>query len=379
MFFKISWLKQTDIWPQKVLLLIDAQDENILREILVRYGIVVLWIANYVWEPKEFWHIQFKFLYEWSLFNWYSSFEKAKDCYEFLVTILWFEVEYINNLINPLTDEQVQIVIKKLKNDYQNLNSRSNVSTIDIKKNLKDDANIKKFKESINESIAESEDLISKAAWIVSPMIIKQLEDNINELKKLRMWSNLEKLVMLFETLLRNMEAVEIYYIDYLKKQEDNQVRDELLTDLDIITEYDKYKKTKKISKVSWFGWAYKTPDYVYYSFFGKIWFYIKLLFKEVTLKNDISNLLYSSFSFFENLMIFMMIEMLLYYMYFIVNWEEKLVVYYFLWNIWLLWIVFYVFKFFRAKDISTNIFLYGLILVFFYLLQRFIVINFAF
>jgi len=49
------------------------------------------------------------------------------------------------------------------------------------------------------------------------------------------------------------MESVEIYYIDYLKKQESTQVRDELLTDLDIITEYDKYRKTKKISKVSGF------------------------------------------------------------------------------------------------------------------------------
>jgi len=62
-----------------------------------------------------------------------------------------------------LTDEQVQIVIKKLKNDFQKLTTRS-ISTIDIKKNLKDDANIKKFKETINESIAESEDLISKAS-----------------------------------------------------------------------------------------------------------------------------------------------------------------------------------------------------------------------
>lgn len=383
-YFHISGLKQ--VWDnkhEKVDLLITADDQTNLRNIMKPYWIVVLSIKEYNDSISSFWPVSFSFYYEWVLINWVTKIEKVRDAY-LLLSSYWFDISYINNLLTPITDWEVELILTKLKKELEELRSNKWLDAkswwkywlYDKKYSEKD---LIKIKEIVNLTISDFEILKQKVWDTISLTEIKEAEDIVGELKKYRQWSNLEKLSYMLDSLLSVMEKLEIKFLDISKKNETENYSWAVISDLDFVLEFEKYKKSSKRSKMWTLIKTERTIDDHYYSIFWKAWIYIKFLWKEAAAKlSNYSLIINNSFIILELIFIFLLIEFTLYYLYNLLIWNDMISIYYYIWNIWLLWIIFFLIKLTKSKNQLFNILLIFFWFAIFFLISKLLFNTFA-
>ncbi len=378
-YFHVSWVKQIQEKQEKVDLLIYSDWQEEIKEVLNQYWVVILSIKEFTDTPENFWSVEFDFEHEWKTIYWIINKDKVRDWYWILINY-WLDVTYINSLKSPIASDKVKLVLKKLQKEFRDVHaqkwqdkySKYKKDTTKKKYSKKDEQKIKAI---IDDTIQEYEILKENVKWHASWTYIKNAEDTVWELKKLKMWSNIEKMSRILETLFKQMQTIELNYISYCKKQEINEWSENIISELEFLFEYDKYEKTKKIKKMSSLTKTAREADDYYYSTLWKAWIYIKFLFKEA--KNRLSNYNTVSAKLFELLeifLIFVLIEFTLYYIYITkmtADWVSG--IYFYILNIWLLGFLFFMIKFLKRENIFINISLLIICFVVFSILQNLI------
>ncbi len=357
-YFHISWLKQISEKQEKINLLIKWNDENSIKNILKSYWIVVFSVNPFSDSPETIWKVNFKFDHDWEIIEWVLWEEKVKDWF-FILEKSWFDLTYINNLANPISDEQVENVLNKLKKDLDEKESTIEVwkkwksyKIYDEKFSEKDILNVRSI---ADETIKDFENLKSNVWDRISVSEIKELDNLVQELKKYKLWNNVEKISYILDSLLTKMEQIEMKFLDIMKKEENVTVWSEVISELDFVLEYEKYKKSQKIKKMWNLINTTQTTDDKYYTFLWKAWIYLKFFVKEIKFRlNNYKSLINNSFIFIEVLLIFLILELIFYNIYLSLVWEWVDSIYYYLYNIWLLWFIFFIIK--TIKNLNNNI-----------------------
>lgn len=95
-----------------------------------------------------------------------APFEKAKDAYNFY-SAAGLQIIYINNITHPMSDEDVAMVLQKLKAEYdeeqKKLAPKSHSSSI-TNVVLQKDPELEKMKRISQQAITDMEDMKAKAA-----------------------------------------------------------------------------------------------------------------------------------------------------------------------------------------------------------------------
>ncbi|MEF2175631.1 MAG: hypothetical protein V3575_04110, partial [Candidatus Absconditabacteria bacterium] len=329
MYFETTGLKQvgTDetAKQEKIQLLFEAETIEEINLILKFLGIVKLNAKVFDYSVEEFGSIIFQIdikgiLYKGIIKKGTLQNETIKDGYYYTKNILGVDVDLINNLINPVEEETVKEVISKIR-EAENQKNTENKTIKSRQEKQIDDKKLLELKEFISANLIEADELIEKVSNKISPIVIKHGKEIIDELKKLRMGSNIEKLTINFEKLINYMETIEIEYLEVQKKQEIGEQKSTIVTDLDIVKEYNKYSKSQKKQKASQFGKLNLEKDDVYYKFMGKPGIFLRLLgkdtiykLKEKTINSDES--LYDLIKYTEIFVIFIRLELNLYFLY---------------------------------------------------------------
>ncbi|MBS8121740.1 hypothetical protein [Candidatus Vampirococcus lugosii] len=372
-FFHVSGLKEIDEVQEKVDLLISEDSANSVREVLKPFGLVVLSLKEYYSDIKEFGLVEFKYDLEGRSIYGVLSEKKVRDGYH-LLHKYGFPIIYINNLANPLTDDKISLVLDKLQKEV-NLHEEEKNAELEKKSKKSKKSNIdksvekslEKAKSIIETVIQDYEDFKVEYSDFLTVQKTKKTDDIIGKIKTIRMGGNVDKMGILVEQVLSFMENIEEEYLAYSKNSETNSMNDEIIDELDFVVEYGKYKKSKKFTEVGSFTDVKKTKNDNYYAALGKPGIYLKVLYKELSTK--FSSLSYFSnifYKFIDLLLLFLLIEISIYYVYLNINDGNTSGAFFYMINIGIFGILFWVIKLITNNSFILNIILFVVVVILF-------------
>lgn len=304
MLYQVSWLKNKSGTQQlQIHFLVETADQTIIKESFQELKIILLSISKYDWNQKDFWwytakiwikKISYEILLPW------DSFEKVA---QFLFEI-GFDVFDLNTLDHTLEETYVKQTLETTKQTYLILQQEQLLKQQQEKQQEEkkfDDDTLKKLQLIVNQTLVDIDDLLKKVEWTTTSLNIKNLKKLQDDLKKLRLGTNSQKMTEILEGIYTLMESIDLDYLEYLKTNEFTVLKKSFVSNVDLEWEYNKYLKALKV----WEVWINQNTQDRYYIFFWKRWVYQKFLQKDLGVYfSQINNFLYSSYDFFVYVLI---------------------------------------------------------------------------
>lgn len=245
MYFHLIWLKERE-WQQHELdLIIQWWNEDFIRKFLANRWVVVVSLTEFKGDTKDFWNIAVSITFEnteiWILTSWENLEDKA-----YFFISLWLSIHFINFTDNPISDWEMKNIIKSTFSKIFDENEQ-----IKREKQEKEMKEKKKYSESaiddtlkiINVEIGHIEQVMKSWSGIVSWMEMKKMEDLCNEMKKIRLWTNFNKMASL------------VLYAHELTKRAENEIlsqdqsktfligKNSITTNVDFISELSAFNR----------------------------------------------------------------------------------------------------------------------------------------
>ncbi len=245
MYFHLIWIKEKN-WEQYELnLLINWWDENFIRKFLANRWVVVVSLTEFKEDPKSFWNISVSATFENTEIWILTSGESLEDKSYFFIT-LWLSINYINFIDNPISDWEMQDLIKstlaKIIEEDAEIKRQQEEKEIKEKQKYSESA-IDDSLKIINTEIDHIDQIIKSWTGILSWTDIKKMEDLCNEMKKIRLWTNFNKMASLIldaheitkkaENELLSQDKSKIFLID----------KNSITTNADFISELSSFRR----------------------------------------------------------------------------------------------------------------------------------------
>lgn len=252
MYFHLIWIKEKNWNKFDLDLLIQWWDENFVRSFLASRWVVIVSLIGYKEDPLKFWNIIVILDHNWSKIQLTLKWEDLAESTLFIIS-LWLTPANINFLDNPLPEEQVNDIINtaisKVKEDDKKIKEQAEMEELKEKKKY-EESGIEDWLKIINSNIDRIEQVVKAGKWILSWSEIKKLEDYWNEMKKIRLWTNFNKmaaLVMDTHILLQDAEK-QIFAANDQNKFLINE--NSIVTNIDVLKEYYNYSMISEKAKL---------------------------------------------------------------------------------------------------------------------------------
>jgi len=347
--FIFKWIRtvKTENWEKnlKITAYTTSSQENI-KNIFVDFFIVILSYKDEQLPEGRFYEVGIS---KWEdkkiniIFDLEKEDGKIRDAFKQFLDTFWIteNLLYIKPYGVELSEEKQKIVLNKLLQENKIWQETKKKQTEDVssKKVQLDNSKLKELKDDINDFVKEMQEFMPKAKPI-APNLTFDLENAINDILKYRKTTNAYKLAEVYKVALEISEKLYNKYYDYLKKEEINQSKDNIISEIDIVREYKNYMKVKRAkgiekvdSKEFWFPWY----EVIYYKIFWKAWVNLKLILKEFIEKYKLNYFkLEDILTFFQFIILFLIIDysLLLIYKFLMENGEWKESIFYMLFNV---------------------------------------------
>lgn len=259
--------------------------EKFLREICSEYKLVVLELYEYNKEKVEsFWKIKMLLNYnETDVILLSNASDLEGILYWFYV--LWFNIVNINYVDDrKLDQEHVHNIIAQTKaeaNAWLKEKKEEEKKASDKEEQMFNDQKLEKTLLIANKLVSKIPTLIKDAGDLLPKEELKELYKQWQELSKLKMWRNLEKLSGYLENVYNNYNKLEQEYLA-AQKASRIKVSGSNVSDTYVASEMQKLEKARWMMQVSW---KVKTED-TFYATFWNAWIYLKLLWKDIVAKS---------------------------------------------------------------------------------------------
>jgi len=363
--------------------------EQDVKYILPKFSITVVSFTNTEnpsWNLYEFW-----VNYDEKTINIIISLEwKIKEAFKNFIDNFWIkDIVYIKPFWEDLPKEKLEIILNKLKQEFleqesKEIKKKAKLLGSDYEKNIinLDKKKLEDFKKEVNEFIAEMKDFLPK--WkAIAPQLALELENAIWDLLKYRSTTNIFKIATQYKIALEISQKIYDKYFDYHKRQEKNQLKDNIISNIDIVREYKQYEKVQRAKTIENIDpKEFKFPWYevLYYKIFWKIWINIKLIIKEYIEKYKLNYFWFEdALKFIQFIIIFLLIEYSLFLVYklFLNSAENQILsIYYMILNISFFWLIITLWKIFFKK---TGIFFSIILMILLYIFSFYLKIYFWF
>lgn len=163
------------------------------------WGVVIVSIREYKEDSKSFWNVSILVSYENTDIQILTTWDNLQDVTYFFVS-LWLSPYSVNFIDNPIPDWEAKAIIDSALSKIQEENEK-----VKKEKEEKEEREKKKYSEDaiedslkiVNFEIDHIEQILKAWSWILSWVDIKKLEDLCNELKRIRLWTNFNKMATL--------------------------------------------------------------------------------------------------------------------------------------------------------------------------------------
>ena len=336
--------------------------EEKIRDILRAYKLVALQLYEYKKEKVEgYWAIKILIEFEWQEIRLLSNADEL-EWISYWLSVLWFDIKNINYVDDrKLEQEKINELLNTAKNDAKQwIQEQQDIELQKKKKEeafIEEDTKLKKTLTVTNELLKKIPELIRNAENYIPKERLKELFKQGQELSKLKMWRNVEKLSALLEKSYNLYNEIEQEYLAAQQTSRNIGVSWSNVSDTYVTSEIQKLEKAKWLSKASM---ANKWEDILY----ARLWWflvYLKLVIKDLISKlKNIKTDFPKIFSILLIWLIFRLIVSALYIWLYKTMYLENMndYAYVILVNFWVFWLVLYGLNFLKKEKIIFNIML---------------------
>jgi len=381
MYFHVIGIKEDENKKYNIDIVLESESDLIAKDFLHIHNIVILNFSDYKESPQSFWNVEITINYKQKTIKAFSYLNDIYSIVKYFL-MMWFDVSYANFISSEdkISDHEVSDAIKNIKIEVENIKDtfkQELKQQKDQERKIYKDEKLKKTIKISLSAIREVDLLLRNIdTQSISQDKIRDIKIMAQELTKLKMWRNVDKMIEVLEKVY--LKIYEIQKENFSKKTPKLQILGSLVTDVDMQQEIEKYKKAQNIKKIG----AKRDSDDNYYLSFETTWIYLKFLIKDFknNLKN-ISNFFYNAFDYFEIFAIFVAIVLSTYFWFSKISYSlyENLYLYYALMQVWVFGLSFCIVKILRKKSIKINILLLIASFFVYYLLIWFLKGNLSF
>lgn len=281
MLWSIKAIKQGSSWNININFLIQANNENSIRDFLWWYNVIILSLESYDNPIENYWSIYLSIAVWEKNITIISDISDPSEAVNNLV-LAGFKVMSVNNKQGTLGPNEVQnILTQAYENQTESIseNRKEKEKKITTKEKTYSNEEKNKLDTIVTNTI---EDIIiikqNESEW-VSPDLIKELEKLDSELRKVKNSSNISTIVQTLEKVFTLMEKIELEHINQLKKNEIKIFEESQVSNIDVKQELGNFKIAQVVNETgSKKSWSDK-----YYNFMGISGIYNKFLWKDIT------------------------------------------------------------------------------------------------
>ena len=254
--------------------------EERVRDILRAYKLVALQLYEYKEDKvRDYWKVKILINFEWQDVRLLSNSDDM-DWLAYWLSVIWFDIKNIN-YAEAAQVEQAKIdkIIENSKKEAKLWIDEQNQKLLK-KKEEEDDASDERKREKyqleINKLLSNIQRLTIEAKDVLPKERLKTLFRQWQELSKLKMWRNFEKIAEMLEIAYSDYSNLEQEYLNAQQSSKIN-VSWSKITDTYVIAEIQKLERAKWMANV----WSQKWTD-VLTANFGWFFMYVKFLSKDI-------------------------------------------------------------------------------------------------
>ena len=367
MLFHFTWIKNTFEKNYTVEYLIEWEDYNKPKAFLSEETIIVLWFDEYKEEPKAFWNFYAEIKAKsWDIGKFIG---KEKTVEEFLAQLINMELNVVKvgSYSEELKEEKTKPIIERLtaqlverKEAYKKKKeeaSRKNMLTYT-------DDRLKKSYVAIDQVVEQIDQLLQIWDWNILPETRKKFDDIRWEIAKLRLATNIDKIIDELHLALNLIIETQDYLLGKLWKEKIyNVVAWSQVTNIEVIREQTKLVKSRILQTI----WAPMTTEE---SSYVQLWYwklFASFFEKDFLFKiQDKFPIVKWCFWWAEFLVLFVLLEMVILsvfgsYIWVNLSLQRFWIIFLYLWVLWMLFRV--INEYIRPKTV-TSYWLYFVLLV---------------
>ena len=379
MTFRINGIKQKQTDTTSIVLVVETDSELLVRKLLEKYNILVLSINDYTADPKLFGDVRAKIKRWFDGITVVSEGNNVEEVCEKLLS-LELDVSDINSFTKPLPKDEVDTLLLRIheKVKAKQIAEQQIISSKkEEQKKIYDDPKLARSKIIVEWIFGRIPMILQGLEWQISSQDIKQINVLQEDLKKLRMGNNYEKIRDLATEMLTRMQHMEDQMLSLHPEQAMQVIDGSIVTDQDIAKEEMRLLYTQK-KKLLWANISVIKDDY---ALFGTLSLFRKFFQK------DLRHMICS-----PTKRLYYLHDTLLVCIWFLLSVAGGFIVYNLLWptidnldglriqlirgGLWGLLLRIGTFR--KKKNIRNLILIYGLTLLAYRLLIEFITTNFA-
>lgn len=379
MTFSVNGIKQEKEEKHAVDILVCVDSLMLARNILEKQNILILSINEYSQEHKAFWDIYFTInlnLEDIDIVTKFTDIQKACDFFAFV----GFDITKINRYSSPISPLKMAEIIAQSKAEVEKKKVEDKLLLEKSKakqKKIYADQKLDQAKEFLARVFERVDATVKRSVGQIPIMDMNKIKYMTEELKKLRMGTNVETIRDTVEKLFTILERINAARYESQKAQAVAIDGESIITDFDIQEEAEKLEYTQILQSIH----ANVPLRNQEYKIFGSSAVYLKLIQREFWHKlENTSGLFYVLYDITELIALILVtligITTIINQIYIVTTAEPGLA--YALVTIGIRWLVIFFARLRRTKNIGRLILLIGLAILAHYLLMRMVASNFA-
>lgn len=297
MTFYINWIKEEKNKANdqvNIEFLVFTESEDKTREFTSKYWIIILSLEEFVWDEKQFGNLYFE------INNWLNIVKvvpkkENKALQEICKNYLkvWFDILKIKDYGNQLTELNIKEVIYQARKVLEEEKSIQKIITDkqqEKEKQFFQDKTLDKLKDVIKWILPRCNEILEvlSDAWELNPRAMRDVKDLEENIKKLSMGTNSEKIKDNLDKLFSKIEEMEPDYYKVLKKNWEKVLEKSVITHFDIMKEDYKLQYARNKSKAG----LSITPNNQYYLIFWKVGIFLNFIRTDVLSKAVDNNII---------------------------------------------------------------------------------------
>lgn len=299
MYFHLIWIKEKDWKQYEINILLQWWEENFIRDFLAHRWIVVISLIQFKDEPTSFWNISMLVAHNNIAIQILMPWDDLSERLYYMI-FLWLVPYSANYINNPIPESDMQNLLdstfEQIKQENERIKHEKEIEMENEQKKY-EEAGIKDALDILNKNIDNIEQILKVWEWIISWTENKQLENCVNEMKKIRLWTNFNKMANLVLESHVLLKKAEDKILDTYKDQWFFITDNSSITNIDLISQLFYYNKvhdkgrfspkmltaTENISKALWPYSVYLNllrRDFVYVVTNTSFWDFLDIILK---------------------------------------------------------------------------------------------------
>jgi len=283
MTFSVNGIKQEKDQKYTVEMLVGVDASLLARKLLETNNILILSVKEFLQDKKTFGDIYFTIEQNFQtieIVTKYSDLQEAANFFSFV----GFEIRTINRFSMPITEKESDMIIAQAKAEAEKKKAAVKEAiqqTEAAEKKIYVDEKLQSAKKIIVRVFEKVDECTKRATGLISMQDNKKLKELVEELKKLRMGTNFEKIRETIQAIFKMIEKIDDDYFASVQDPNTTILPDSLVTTTDVDKELERMENVRILKSLG-AHISLKNQDY---ASFGSSAIYWKFLQKDLLLK----------------------------------------------------------------------------------------------